>query len=49
MRPISKTAKKVVAGWVANLQDGDVIRVHNGVITISNYGCENDSVNAYAK
>ena len=49
MRRISETAKKVVAGWGANLQDGDVISMHNGIITISNCGCENDSVNAYAK
>lgn len=49
MRQISEKAKKVVAGWVAILQDGDVIRMHNGIITLSNCGCEYDSVSAYAK
>lgn len=49
MRQISETAKRVVGGWVANLQEGDVIRMTNGRITISNCGCVNDSIDAYAK
>lgn len=49
MRRISETAKKTVAGWVSNLKNGDVIRMENGRITIYNCGCENDSVDAYAK
>ena len=49
MELISENAKKVVAGWVAILQDGDVIRMHNGIITLSNCGREYDSVSAYAK
>jgi hypothetical protein len=49
MRRVSETAKKVVAGWVANMHEGDIIRFENGKITIYSYGCENDSVDAYAK
>lgn len=44
MKTLSTAAKKLIKQWVENLQDGDTIRVQNGVARIYNEsGCELDS------
>ena len=37
-------AKKVIDGWLRNIQDGDTIKFSNGYAIIYANGCENDRV-----